>query len=326
MPAAILGDRACGKTTFLALLYASQVKYTNEPANKEKFKFFANPATVNFMGDMFNQLKIGGWPDSTAKGQRTRVEFLFGFKRLAGGLIPGWIEDKGWISPYNTIQFSVYDVAGEDVNDLVRTPDGVFSDDISDEIKDLLESRVLVILLDASRISAKPRSRPFMEMMDYDTKTATLISLIAEYNSMKKDVNQRRIYPVFVLTKFDIVPKKILREMKLTEDYPEMKEQKDRKVYAESILRNFFGQTLALIKGGQLKNVSFDEAGYFFSEVFSEFNDDGIPVPKLKSMEGGPGYEIDYSYPEYRGFIDHFKKITNKMPDAIKDAQDFSKK
>lgn len=324
MPAAILGDRACGKTTFLALLYASQIKYTNDPEYKDKFKFFAAPSTVNFMGDMFNQLKIGGWPDSTAKGQRTKVEFLFGFKRLLGKAIPGWIEDRGWVKPYNTMQFSVYDVAGEDVNDLVRTPDGVFSEDIDDSIKDLLESRVLVILLDASRISAKPRSKPFMEMLDYDTKTATLISLIAEYNSHKKDPKQRKIYPVFVLTKFDIVNKKILRDMKLDENYPEMKKQKDRKVFAETILKTFFGQTLALLKGGQLKSVKFDDSAYYFSEVFSEFNDDGIPVPKLKKMDGGPGYEIDYSYGEYEGFINHFREITNDMPDAIKDAQDFS--
>ena len=163
-----------------------------------------------------------------------------------------------------------------------------------------------------------------MEMLDYDTKTATLISLIAEYNSHKKDRKQRKIYPVFVLTKFDIMNKKILRDMKLPEQYPEMKEQKERRVYAETILQHFFGQTLALLKGGQLKGVSFDDSHYCFSEVFSEFNDDGIPVPKLKQLDGGPGYEIDYSYPEYEGFINHFRAITKDMPDEIKDEQEFT--
>jgi len=325
MPAAILGDRACGKTTFLALLYSSQIKYTNEPVNKGKFKFFASPATVNFMGDMYNALKAGTWPDATAKGQRTKVQFLFGFKRIIAGAIPGWVKRKAWMSPYNTIQFSVYDVAGEDVNDLIRTPDGVMNEDIPADVKELLESRVLVILIDASRISAKPRSKPFLDMMDYDKKTATLISLVAEYNSRKDDPAQRRIYPVFVFTKFDAVNKKLLTDMKIGEKYPAIKDQKKRLVYAETIMRNFYPQTLALIRGGQLKNVSFDDAGYYYSELTSEFNEDGVPVPVIKTMTGGSGHELDYSYPEYVGFIDHFKAITNSMPDEIRDEQEFSK-
>jgi len=327
MPAAILGDRACGKTTFLALLYSSQIKYSNDPENADRFKFFASPSTVNFMGDMYNHLKGGGWPDATAKGQRTKVDFLFGFRRFGAAMIPSWVENRGWANPYNTIKFSVYDVAGEDVNDLVRTPDGVMDDDIPEEIHELLESRVLVILVDTSRITAKPRSKPFMAMMDYDTKTATLISLIAEYNSKKTDPAQRTIYPVFVFTKFDVLmqKKKLLESMKLTETYPEMKEQEKRLHYAETLLRNFYGQTLALLRGGKLKNVSFDDSAYYFSEVGVEFNDDGIPIPSLHVMKDGAGHEITYSHPEYVGFIDHFRKIANKMPDDIKDAQEFNK-
>jgi hypothetical protein len=325
MPAAILGDRACGKTTFLALLYASQIKYTNEPVNKGKFKFFASPQTVNFMGDMFNSLKAGGWPDATAKGQKTKVSFLFGFKRLAADVIPSWVDRKGWVSPYNTIQFSVYDVAGEDVNDLIRTPDGVMNEDMPEDVKLLLESRVLVILIDASRVTDKPRTKPFLDMMEYDKKTATLISLIAEYNARKTDPAQRRIYPVFVFTKFDAVNKKVLVNMKLTEKYPDMKDKKKRFEYAETIMRNFYPQTLALLKGGKLKSVSFDEASYFYSELMSEFNEDGVPVPTIKAMKDGAGHELDYSYAEYQGFIEAFKMITKSMPDSVKDEQEFSK-
>jgi hypothetical protein len=90
-------------------------------------------------------------------------------------------------------------------------------------------------------------------------------------------------------------------------------------------MRNFYGQTLALVKGGRLMNVSFDEAAYFFSEINTEFNEDGIPIPSIKVMDGGVGHELDYSYDEYRWFIDHFKKIANSMPDNIRDEQDFDK-
>ena len=325
MPAAVLGDRGCGKTTFLALLYAAQIKYTNEPINKDNFRFYATPASLNFMGDMYNHMRGGGWPEATMKGQQTKVSFLFGFKRMVVGSLPSWIKKQDWINPFNTIKFSVYDVAGEDVNDIIRTPDGVFSEDLPEEVKNLLESRILVVLVDASRINAKPRSKPYLDMIEYDKKTATLISIIAKYNSKKEDPKLRRIYPIFVLTKFDTVAENILEGMRLKEQPPPYKENDARQAYSETIMRNFYKQTLALVKGGRLMNVSFDQAAYFFSEITTEFSEDGVPIPSLKVMDDGVGHELDYSYLEYRWFIDHFKKIANSMPDSVREAQDFEK-
>ncbi len=325
MPAAVLGDRGCGKTTFLALLYAAQVKYTNEPVNKDNFRFYATPSSLNFMGDMYNHMRSGGWPEATMKGQQTKVSFLFGFKKLTHGALPSWIQKQDWIKPFLTIKFSVYDVAGEDVNDIIRTPDGVFSEDLPEEVKNLLESRILVVLIDASRVNAKPRSKPYIDMIEYDKKTATLISIIAKYNSKKEDPKQRKIYPIFVFTKFDTIADHILEGMHLKEKPPEYKNQDERQAYSETIMRNFYGQTLALVKGGRLMNVSFDQAAYFYSEIATEFNDMGAPIPTIKVMDEGVGHELDYSYMEYRWFIDHFKKIANSMPDQVRDAQDFEK-
>lgn len=325
MPAAVLGDRGCGKTTFLALLYAAQIKYTNEPVNKDNFRFYASPSSLNFMGDMYNQLRGGGWPEATMKGQQTKVAFLFGYKKLGAGALPSWIQKSDWIKPFLTIKFSVYDVAGEDVNDIIRTPDGVFSEELPEEVKNLLESRIIVVLIDGSRVNAKPRSKPYIDMIEYDKKTATLISIIAKYNSKKEDPKQRRIYPIFVFTKFDTISDAIFSGMKIKDRPPEYKDQDEREKYFETVMRNFYGQTLALVKGGRLMNVSFDKSAFFFSEIATEFNDMGIPIPTIKTMDEGVGHELDYSYSEYRWFIDHFKKIANSMPDAVRDAQDFEK-
>ena len=323
MPAAVLGDRGCGKTTFLALLYAAQIKYSNESENKDAFRFYASPSSLNFMGDMYNHLRGGGWPEATMKGQQTNVSFIFGFKKFGISVLPEWIQKRDWIKPFSTIKFSVYDVAGEDINDIIRTPDGVFSEDLPDDVKNLLESRIVVILIDASRITAKPRSKPYIDMLEYDKKTATLISIIAKYNSKKENPKQRKIYPIFVFTKFDSINEKILDAMHLKAKPPEYKESDARREFSETILRNFFGQTLAIIKGGKLMNVSFDSSTYFFSEIATEFNEDGIPIPTVKVMDEGIGHELDFMYNEYRWFLDHFKKIANKMPDDIKEEQDF---
>jgi len=106
--------------------------------------------------------------------------------------------------------------------------------------------------------------------------------------------------------------------MGLDETYPPLKKKKDRQEFAETIMRRFYRQTLAYLKGGMLKGVSFDEAMYIFSEVQTEFDEKtGFVIPKMKKDE------IDYSYTEYAAFIDHFERIANEMPDDIKEAQDF---
>lgn len=320
MPTAILGDRACGKTTFLALLYAAQIEYTNNMENKESFKFTAEPNVAAYMGEMHNQLRIGRWPDATIKGHSTKIGFTFGYKTIAS-MLPGWIKNKGWAKPYSTLQFTVYDVAGEDVQDIIRTPDGYLSAEIPEESKELLESRVLVFLIDAQKISAKVRSKQYLKMINYDKEMATLTSLIASYNSMKPNPEERKIYPVIVFTKFDTVPRATLQEMGLGETYPDAKDYKKRKEFAETIMRRFYKQTLAYLKGGMLKGVSFDEAAYIFSEVQTEFNEeDGFVSPKMK------GDEVDFSYSEYSYFIEHFRRVANEMPDEIKESQDFSSK
>ncbi|MFW3146976.1 MAG: hypothetical protein ACMUIE_09215 [Thermoplasmatota archaeon] len=321
MPVAVLGDRACGKTTFIALLYAAQIEFTNNIENKENFKFTADPHVAAYMGEMYNSLRIGQWPDATIKGHSSKISFLFGYKRAAAAAMPSWVKKRGWAKPYSTLEFSVYDVAGEDVQDIIRTPDGYMSEEIPEEAKELLESRVLVFLIDAQKISAKVRSKPYMKMINYDKEMATLISLIASYNSKKTDAQLRKIYPVIVFTKFDMVPKSTLQEMGLDETYPGFKDQKKRKKFAEDIMRRFYKQTLAYLKGGSLKGVSFDEAAYLFSEVMTEFDEEqGFESPKMK------GDEVAYSYPEYEAFINHFRRIANEMPDDIKDSQDFTSK
>ena len=322
MPTAIIGDRACGKTTFLGLLYSAQIKYTNEVAEKDAFKFTAEPQVASYMGEMHNQLRMGGWPDATLKGQTSKLSFLFGYKRLIGGAtqkLPQWIQQQKWARPYSTLKFTVYDVAGEDIQDIIRTPDGYLSADIPDEAKDLLESRIIVLLIDSQKISAKVRSKAYMKMINYDKEMATLISLIASYNAKKSDPLERQIYPAIVFTKFDLVPTATLQEMGLSDKIPPIKDVKTRKKFAETIMRRFYKQTLAYLRGGMLKGVSFDEAAYFFSEVETGFNEElGVESPMMK------GDEISFSYSEYESFINYFKKIANSMPDDVKEAQDFT--
>ena len=323
MPTAVLGDRAAGKTTFIGLLYAAQVKYTDEPSNRDIFRFYAAPSALNIISRTYTELVEGRWPDATLKGQTTTLSFLFGYKKTMATLIPRWVQKKNWMNPFAIIGFGIYDVAGEDITDMIRTPDGRQTENFTDAAKKVLESRTLVFLIDASRITTQARSKEHHDMLNYDGTMATLVSLVAQYNSKKDDPAERKIYPVIVFTKFDKVDRNVLIKMNLKEPYPPpLRDGKRRTEFAEKIMTNFFPQTLALLKGGSLMNVSFDNTAYFFTDVNTVFGDDGFPSPALSVVPGGVGHELDYSYSEFEGFITHFKKIADEMPDEIKEDEE----
>ena len=337
MPVAIFGDRSCGKTVFLSLLYETQVRYANSADNKGygEFKFTTEPQFEKTLGDIRTDLMHGHWADSTLKGTLAKYSFKYGFRKLIpGGLKPS---DK-----FDTLDFTVYDIAGEDL-DILRSLDAfaksVQSSDkikefdfnlVSESFRKLLNCNVFVFLLDLSKINAAPRSEKHREMRNYDVFMATLISAISKYKAVKfkqEDV-KAKIYPVFVLTKFDVLDKNVLTGLKLPTDFQNLESRgwfkgskTTRESYSETVMRSFYGDTMALARGGALRNVSFDKAKYFFSQVETELNEDGEEIPKVVKVEGIP--RLMYADEEYRGFIDHFRTVIKDMNDGEISEQEF---
>jgi len=341
MPVAIFGDRSCGKTVFLSLLYHSQIRYSNSKDNKGvgQFKFTTEPQFASTMGSLNSDLISGLWADSNLKGTLAKYSFKYGFRKLVpGGTAPS---DK-----FDIIDFTVFDIAGEDL-DIIRSletfaktmpsTDRIQEFDfnlVSESFRKLLDCNVFVFLLDLSKINAQPRTPKQRELMDYDNFMATLISAISKYKSKKYDKNDEKgkIYPVFMLTKFDVLDKKILSDLHLPESYGDLDKKKrpifgggrtTRDQYVKEIMRRFYPHTMALASGGILANVDFDKAAYFFSQIVTDLNDDGDEIPKVKRIDGVP--TLLYSEDEYRGFIDYFKKIVKKMSDGEMADQEFSR-
>ena len=326
MPAAILGDRASGKTTFLGLLYAAQVHYGTQ--QQDTFRFSATPASLKFMSAVYQNMKDGYFPSATLKDEMSLVEFIFGYKRLIRGMLPTWIKEQNWMNPFATLNFGAYDVSGEDVQEFIDT--GVAASPV---IQQLLRAFVVVILVDCSKMTTDVDSQLYKRMLKYDGDVATLCVAFQKY---KKDENDRLkaqgmspgtpvIYPVLVLSKFDTLRDEVLAKLGLHEGMPPREKQRDRKNYAEALLRAFLPQTLSQIRGGKVAGVSFDQAAYFTSWLHTEKVDGGMaPVgpPRIvrKGFSAEGGAEIDYSYDEYVAFIEHFRDIANKVPDDVKEA------
>ncbi len=326
MPAAILGDRASGKTTFLGLLYAAQVHYGTGKA--DTFRFSSTPQSLKFMSAVYQNMKDGMFPSATLKDEMSLVEFIFGYKRLIRGALPTWVKEQNWMNPFATLNFAAYDVSGEDVQEFIET--GVAASPI---IQQLLRAYVVVILVDCSKLTIDVDSQSYKRMLKYDGDVATLCVAFQkykkdEYDRMKAQgmrVGAPVIYPVLVLSKFDTLSDEVLAKLGLARGMPPREKQRDRKDYAEALLRAFLPQTLSQIRGGKVAGVSFDQATYFISWIHTEKGDAGMATvgpPKIvrKGFSADGGASIDYSYDEYVAFIEHFRDIANKVPDDVKEA------
>jgi hypothetical protein len=280
------------------------------------------------MSAVYQNMKDGYFPSATLKDEMSLVEFIFGYRKMVIGRLPAWIKEQHWVKPFATLNFGAYDVSGEDVQEFIET--GVAASPI---IQQLLRAFVVVILVDCSKLTTDLDSQLYKRMLKYDGDVATLCVAFQkykreEYDRMKAQgmsVGSPVIYPTIVLSKFDTLRDEVLQKLGLHRGMPPREKPRDRKEYAEALLRAFLPQTLSQIRGGKVAGVSFDQASYFTSWINIEKGEGGMaPVgpPRIvrKGFSAEGGAEIDYSYEEYVAFIEHFRDIANKVPDEVREA------
>ena len=281
----ILGDKGCGKTVFLTLLYEAQIEYTMD--TRGDFRFYAEPELTMVMGMASNSMRMGIWPDDRVKKSIEGKWILLGFRNSLTG--------------YTTIKLML--------------SSGLEGDDELMEYDNILNSDMFVFLIDVSKMGSEPKSDVYRSMMKYDDFVAKFLKRIGEYKYRRKETKKSiQIYPVFVFTKFDTINPKVLSSLGLKSKPPSplIKKNWDKRIkYAEKLLKEFYPETFSFKYRNKLINTYFNKAGYFFSCVRTEISEDGEIIPKLKLREGsgGTSYEIDFSKEEYKGFIEYIREM-----------------
>src|SRR6266566_408979 len=216
MPCALLGDRASGKTTFLGLLYSAQVKYGT--GVQDDFRFHAPIQSLNLMSAVYEGMKDGRFPSATLKEEITELGFVFGYLRKVVGKLPYYIRQQNWVQPFSTLRFSAYDVSGEDIEEFIDT--GIASRPL---IQQLLKSVVVVVLVDCSKMTTEVDTAAYKKMLRYDSTVAKLLVAFQTYKKQEYDrlkdsgvkADAPRIYPAFVLAKFDTLKDDVLARLGL---------------------------------------------------------------------------------------------------------------
>src|SRR2546430_16396795 len=81
----IVGDRNSGKTTFLGLLYAAQVKFGSDKA--DGFRFHASFEFLDEISGGFQRLMSGGFPDAATKAGVRQIALRLGHRRSRLGIL-----------------------------------------------------------------------------------------------------------------------------------------------------------------------------------------------------------------------------------------------
>jgi hypothetical protein len=330
MVVGIIGGRGTGKTVFVSLLSTTAIDYSIK--SNRHFRYWTDPIYTKAIGDIVSTLKLRTWPPATLKGSLSQYEFYFGYTNALTRALMSVVDAIDWITRhkiypgkgelFNKLKFTLYDISGEDVDIISQVVDesrkrGLTRIDemMPQNLRTLLDCKVLVFLIDSSKITTDASDPRYKSLLEYDTLMAQLMSVVAAYRSQMYGDRAGKLYPVFVLTKFDTVEKKVLNTLGIPDNLDAWVKESSREDIRERFYRfmkGFFGHTLSLIYGGTLMGVELDRGQVFLSYMGTEVNEEGILVPRLIS-KAGIFYELDYSISEYIEFIKYFGKIAGDL-------------
>jgi hypothetical protein len=290
----IVGDRDSGKTTFLSLLYAAQVKAGSDRA--DAFRFHADVDSLDEISDAFEQLMSGTFPDSVTKEGMHGLTFHLGYRR-AGRSVLSRLRSRGWDAAASTaLHFILVRNLGEEMSRFLRG-----SSITNADLREVLECDAVAILVDSTNVGRRPANGTVGPMERYDTAVESLLSAIQR---SRPKGGGRRIHPIVVFSKFDSVDPKALRAAKLDGAPPDVRKTGPRIAYAETLLESNLPRTMERFRSREGDAPRFAKPAYFFSSVRTEAaTADRRAKIRLRRADGA-GWEPDYSADEYRALLE----------------------
>ncbi len=295
----IVGDRDSGKTTFLTLLYATQVKSGSDAA--DNFRFHVAIDSMDEISGVFQQVMSGGFPDSAAKEGIRGITFHLGYRKSGLGILSR-LRSRGWTPGAPASLRFVLLRNLEDEMDRFRKGSSL----TNAMLRDVLDSDAIAILVDGRKLALPDEDRQLGAMGKYD---GAVDALLAAMQGSRGRGSRRSLHPIFVFTKFDSVDPKALHTANVEGAPPDAKKTGPRTAYADALLDHNLPNTIARIRARENRGATFTTPSYFFSWVRT---DAALPGRheriRLRRSDGG-GWEPDYSKDEYRALLECFWEI-----------------
>ncbi len=303
--ALVVGNPGSGLSTFLGLLYTAEVRLGGEKA--DEFRFHADRESIRRLEGIYGELGDGRFPESEVDWGRSPLTFLIGFKRT--GLRP--VLPRGATPEVDFRPFRV-EIGGLSTEEVAELGD---QDAVLDgSTRRLLRSRIVLPIIDASTIPddlGEPADGPFPE----DLRLARALDLLLRFLSAERDRHDRKLFPLFVLTKCDRFSAAAARRLDAPSGPPASWDPEARSAFGTRLLAEQLPETLRTLGGARARRVDAADPVWFYSEVGTEERE-GIRIRRRWRAPAG-GWEPEYPFEEYRALLDRLGEIAYRLPQEI---------
>ena len=295
----IVGDRDSGKTTFLGLLYATQVKSGSDKA--DDFRFHATFESLEEITVVFQRLMSGSFPDSATKEGIHEISFHLGYRRSRPRVL-SLLRSREW-SPgaFATFRFILLRTLDQEIARLLK------GSSVADgKLRDALDGDAVAVLVDSTKLAVNGEDPHLGPMGKYDAAVESLLTAIQRW---RQRGGRGLLYPIFILSKFDRVSPEALRAANLEAAPPRVGKKGPRAAYAEALLDHNLPRTLAKVRARERGGLRFAMPSYFFSWVRTEGAVHERSGRVRRRRSGVAGWEPDYSRDEYIAFLECLRDI-----------------
>ena len=305
--ALVLADRGAGLTTFVGLLYTAQVRLGIEEA--DEFRFSADRESIRRIAAIYASLGDGRFPEADADWEQHPLAFVFGFRRRGlMGFAGGEPSDEG---SFDTVQFQIGGMPVRDVAEL----DG-HDARLEAGTQRLLRSQVVLPLVDASGLSPEPTDAAGRTMAGYDRVLASTFTLLGKFLAAEPERRARRMYPLFVVTKFDRVAPGALRRLHAPAGPPGDWTDQERADVGTHLLATYLPETTKVFVRKGAGALVHEAPRWYFSGVGTEERDGETRIVRRARPPLG-GWEPEYPYGEFRALLWRMSEIAHRLPQEV---------
>jgi hypothetical protein len=303
--ALVVGDRGCGLTTFVGLLYAAQLRLGTE--EQDEFRFSAERETIRELESIYGELVAGRFPEWDVNWEAHPLSFVFGFRagkfgRFGRGGING-------DSRFDTVHVQVGGIPAEEVAEFAEH-DAV----LEESTRRLLRSSVVLPLVDASRLLPRPDGPKNPVLARYDRMLATTLEVVYRFHSAERSRKVRKLNPLFVVTKFDKCPPATLAEVGVPKGPPATWPSGAREEVGRKILGEYFPvTTLFFEKTKREQAAAVASPLWFYSSLQVAPDSNGLRILRRSRVPIG-GWEPEYPFEEYRTLIEQLGRLAHRFP------------
>lgn len=290
---AIVGERDSGKTTFLGLLYAAQVKFGSEKA--DDFRFHAAFESLDEISGVFQRIMSGAFPDSATKEGVREVTFRLGRRKPKFGIFSR--RTRGSASDDSELFRLILLRSFEDEVERSLEPGSSIG---HVTLNDALVSDAIVIIVDATKLATSGEDERPISMAKTDAAAEALLTALQRARARGVATS---LQPIFVLTKFDRVEAKSLRLLDLETSPPDVSKRGPHAAYGKALVNRNLPKTIAAIEARRDRGLQFGKPAYFFSWVRTDDSGDRRGAKIRLRHSGAVGWEPDFSSDEYLAFL-----------------------